>query len=96
MLVAMLGNVAADRQRQVPLLTTVALAAGCFLAWGALKLGLGLEGLATASMTTQLAYALGLVALGRPWTSPRRALGLAAGLALPVLAACGFVQLVAA
>ena len=86
---------AADRQRQVPFLTAAALAVGLLLAWAVLRLGLGLEGLAAASLATRLAYALGLVALGRPRPSWRRELRLAAGLALPVLAACGFVYLVA-
>ena len=95
MMVGMLGNVAADRQRQVPFLTAAALAVGLLLAWAVLRLGLGLEGLAAASLATRLAYALGLVALGRPRPSWRRELRLAAGLALPVLAACGFVYLVA-
>jgi O-antigen/teichoic acid export membrane protein len=96
MMVAMLGSVAAERQRQVPLLTAAALGVSLMLAWAALRLGLGLEGFAAASLATRLAYALGLVALGRPRTSWRRELGLAVGLALPVLAACGLVYLVAA
>jgi O-antigen/teichoic acid export membrane protein len=95
MLVAMLGNVAADRQHQVPVLTAAALALGLVLAWVVLELHLGLVGLAAASMATRLAYALALVALGRPRTSWRREVGLAAGLALPVLAASGLVHLIA-
>ena len=95
MLVAMLGNVAADRQHQVPVLTAAALALGLVLAWVVLELQLGLVGLAAASMATRLAYALALVALGRPRTSWRREVGLAAGLALPVLAASGLVHLIA-
>lgn len=96
MMVGMLGNVAADRQRQVPFVTAAALALGLALAWVVLRLELGLEGLAAASLATRLAYALTLVALGRPRPSWRRELALATGLALPVLAACALVHLVVA
>ena len=95
MMVAMLGTVAADRQRAVPWVTAAALLAGAGLAWGSLALGLGLEGLAAASLAARLAYALALVALGRPCDSWRKELRLAASLALPVVAACGVVHLAA-
>ena len=62
----MLGSVAADRQRLVPVLTAAALAASLGLTWMVLRLGLGLGGLAAASLATRLAYALAITSLGRP------------------------------
>jgi hypothetical protein len=95
MLVAMLGSVAADRQHRVPLITAAALLTSTILSWAVLELDLGLVGLAAVSLTTRLAYALVLTALGRPRTTWRENLRFAAGLALPVVAACGLVNLVA-
>jgi O-antigen/teichoic acid export membrane protein len=94
-MVALLGSVAADRQRLVPVITAAALAASLGLTWMVLRLGLGLDGLAAASLATRLAYALAITSLGRPGVARWRELRLAAGLALPVIGACGLVHLVA-
>lgn len=95
-MVAMLGSVAADRQRVVPLLTAIALAASVGLTWLVLRLELGLEGLAAASLVTRMGYALAVTSLGRPNMPWRSELRLAAALALPVVMACGLVHLLAA
>jgi O-antigen/teichoic acid export membrane protein len=95
MAVAMLGSQAADRQRLIPPVTALAVAASAALAWAALQLGLGLEGLAAASLATRLGYAVALAALGRPATSWRHELRFAGGLALPVVVACLLAQLIA-
>lgn len=94
-MVAMLGSVASDRQRVVPVLTAITLAASVGLTWLVLRLELGLEGLAAVSLVTRLGYALAVTSLGRPGTSWRSELHLAAGLALPVILACGLVYLLA-
>ena len=94
-LVAMLGSVAAARQRMVPVLTAITLAAGVGLTWLVLRLDLGLEGLAAASLVTRLGYALAVTSLGRPGMPWRSELRLAASLALPVILACGLVHLLA-
>jgi O-antigen/teichoic acid export membrane protein len=95
-MVAMLGSVAADRQRVVPVLTAITLFASVGLTWLALRLDLGLDGLATVSLITRLGYALAVTSLGRPGTSWRSELRLATGLALPVILGCGLVYLLAA
>jgi O-antigen/teichoic acid export membrane protein len=95
-MVAMLGSVAADRQRVVPVLTAITLVASVGLTWLVLQLDLGLEGLATVSLLTRLGYALAVTSLGRPGTSWRSELRLATGLVLPVILGCGLVYLLAA
>lgn len=94
-MVAMLGSVAADRQRVAPLLTAISLVASVGLTWLVLQLGLGLEGLAAVSLVTRLGYALAVTFLGRPGMPWRCELRLAVGLALPVLGACALVHLLA-
>ncbi len=93
MAVAMLGSQAARRQRFVPWVTAAAVVASAALASASLALGLGLEGLAVASLATRLGYAVALAALGRPSAPWPRELRFAAGLALPVIATCIGVQL---
>ncbi len=95
MAVAMLGSQAARRQRLIPWITAAAAAASAGLAWGALALGLGLEGLAVASLASRLGYAVALAALGRPPAPWHRELGFSAVLALPVVLTCAVVHLLA-
>ena len=94
-LIATLGSVAADRQRLVPVLTGIVLVVSVALTWLVLRLDLGLVGLASVSLATRLAHALGITVIGRPGMPWRRELRLAASLALPVIGACGLVQLLA-
>lgn len=91
---AMLGIQAADRQRQIPPLTVLAVLVGAALAWLALQLGLGLAGVAATSLATRLAYAVTLAALGRPRGPWRRQLLFAGRLALPVFILCTMTQLI--
>ncbi len=95
MTVAMLGSQAADRQQLIPPVTALAVAISAVLSWAALRLGLGLEGLAATSLATRLVYAVALAALGRPMASWRRELRFAGHLVLPVVTACGLAQLIA-
>lgn len=92
--VAMLGAQAADRQRRIPPLTAMAVLVGATLAWAALQLGLGLAGVAAASLATRLGYAVALAAVGRPWSSWRCELRFASNLALPVVVMCVAVQMI--
>ncbi len=92
--VAMLGAQAADRQRQIPSLTVLAVLVGGALAWLALQIGAGLAGVAAASLATRLGYAVALASLGRPKAPWRCKLRFAGSLALPVIVVCLIAQLI--
>ena len=95
MTVAMLGSQAADRQHLIPPVTALAVAVSGALAWAALRLGLGLEGLAAASLATRLGYAVALAAMGRQSASWQHEVRFAGSLVLPVVVACGLARLLA-
>jgi O-antigen/teichoic acid export membrane protein len=60
---AVVGVIAARQQRILPVFSAIALLLNAGLAFGALELGLGLQGLATGALIGRLAYALGAVSL---------------------------------
>jgi O-antigen/teichoic acid export membrane protein len=60
---AVVGVIAARQQNILPAFSAIALLLNGGLAFGALELGLGLQGLATGALIGRLAYALGAVSL---------------------------------
>jgi O-antigen/teichoic acid export membrane protein len=60
---AVVGVIAARQQRTLPAFSAIALLLNAGLAFGALELGLGLQGLATGALIGRLAYAVGAVGL---------------------------------
>ncbi|MDX1541035.1 MAG: hypothetical protein R3349_06485, partial [Geminicoccaceae bacterium] len=80
----MLGLVAAERQRSLPLITLVAALVNIVLSITALTFGLGLVGLAAAALVCRLGYALSILILASGAHSIRSAARLALQVILPV------------